>query len=92
MPETSLKDAVNQLEQCYKDCSNGGSITEWFALENDLIGGWCVSSVNKPPSEFSHGEHEIADFTLKEHAEFIAAALNHLPMILDRLRMMDGTV
>ena len=23
---------------------------EWFAHENDLVGGWCVMPVNRPPS------------------------------------------
>lgn len=46
----------------YLDC-------EWFAVENDLIGGWCVMPVNESPS---HGVPEVADFTTKELAEHIA--------------------
>lgn len=43
---------------------------EWFARENDLIGGWCVMPViDEPPS---WGVPEVADFTTREIAEHIA--------------------
>lgn len=41
----------------------------WFARENDIIGGWCVTPVDEPPS---HGVTEVASFTSKELADHIA--------------------
>ena len=46
---------------------------EWFARENDIIGGWCVMPVDESPSL---GVMEVADFTTRELAEHIAAIHN----------------
>jgi hypothetical protein len=41
----------------------------WHAMENDLIGGWCVMPLPLPPSS---GVPTIADFTAEQHARYIA--------------------
>ncbi len=42
----------------------------WHAKPNDLIGGWCVMDVDHTPA--LAGRPEIADFTIRAHAEHIA--------------------
>lgn len=46
----------------------------WYAHENDLIGGWAVMNVDKPPSECDAdaGERDVADFTNERTARHIA--------------------
>lgn len=46
---------------------------QWYARENDVIGGWCVMPVDQPPSS---GVPEVADFCTKEHAEHVAELHN----------------
>ncbi len=41
----------------------------WYAMPNDLIGGYCVMPVDEYPSQ---GVPEVADFTSRELAEHIA--------------------
>lgn len=58
----------------------------WFAVVNDLIGGWCVSTLNKPLSEHDHradgvrveenAGYVIADCYCVEDAARIARLLN----------------
>lgn len=45
----------------------------WFAVVNDLIGGWAVSHVDKPLSQqdWEQGEGEIADFCTEAVARHI---------------------
>lgn len=46
----------------------------WYVTENDLIGGWCIRTVDEPPS---HGNGiTIADFMREEDAHLCAAARN----------------
>lgn len=47
----------------------------WYAVVNDLIGGWAVATVDKPCSAHNHeaGEGEVADFVHEADARFIAA-------------------
>jgi hypothetical protein len=54
----------------------------WFPYLNDLIGGYCVMSVDKWPSEAGAGG-VVADFINTETAEAIAWMRNHLPALLD---------
>lgn len=42
----------------------------WYAKPSDLIGGWCVMDVDQTPALANRPE--IADFTRREHAEYIA--------------------
>jgi hypothetical protein len=46
---------------------------EWFALPNDLIGGWCVMPINEQPSG---GCVEVADFIDGTFAVHIAQLHN----------------
>lgn len=58
----------------------------WFARPNDLIGGWCVRTVDTPPSE---GPGEVADFIEEADANFIASAPADIAALLvevERLR------
>lgn len=50
----------------------------WYVVENDLIGGWSISNVNKPESQQDpyEGEFEIATFVIKEVAEHMAEVHN----------------
>lgn len=41
----------------------------WYALRNDVIGGWCVMPANQPPS---WGIPEVADFVSEQVASHIA--------------------
>jgi hypothetical protein len=43
--------------------------SEWFARENDLIGGWCIVPMDMPPSS---GVVTIADFIDERAARHIA--------------------
>jgi hypothetical protein len=45
----------------------------WFAQPNDLIGGWCVMPIPKPPS---CGVAEVADFCREEVARHVAELHN----------------
>ena len=42
----------------------------WYAQPNDVIGGWCVMTVNKPPGEAK--VQEVADFVTEEAARHVA--------------------
>lgn len=50
----------------------------FYAVVNDLVGGWAVSEHNKPLSQHNTpaGEHDIADFMSKTWAVRIADLLN----------------
>lgn len=46
----------------------------WYVYPNDLIGGWCITNVEKPPSEhnpYTFDEHMVADFVCKEVADHV---------------------
>lgn len=51
----------------------------WYLQPNDLIGGWCVRSVNSPPSE---DPGTVADFILEQDAAFIAAARRDVEQLI----------
>lgn len=50
----------------------------WFARSNDLIGGWCIMTADKPPSQcnFREGEIEVGCFMTEQTARRIASAHN----------------
>ena len=60
-----------------------------FAHENDMIGGWSVMNVNKPPSQANpkNDEYEVAEFTTEADAKFIAHARQD---ILDLIRYIKA--
>lgn len=82
---------VGQDEQ-YMTISKGVNVDQsgaaaghetWFAKKDDLIGGWCVMTVDLTPGELSEqpevvrAQHRcIADFTREEHAREIARLHN----------------
>jgi hypothetical protein len=46
----------------------------WYAMLDDMIGGWCVMNADKSPSEsnFVSGEWQVVRFTSKGIAQHIA--------------------
>lgn len=52
----------------------------WYAHPDDLIGGWCIMSCDKPPSQVSplggSGEYMIASFMDEDDAKYIVALHN----------------
>jgi hypothetical protein len=40
----------------------------WYAVENDLIGGWCIMPIDAPPSS---GIPDIGDFLTQEIAQHV---------------------
>jgi hypothetical protein len=48
---------------------------KWFAVQNDLVGGWMIATADKPASEH-RGEYAVADFLTREDAEFLCALRN----------------
>lgn len=54
-------------------------MTKWYAIEDDLIGGWCVMDADMPPSQATpeNGVREIANFIRREDAEKIARLHNN---------------
>jgi len=56
----------------------------WFAVQNDLVGGWMIATADKPVSEL-RGEREIADFLTREDAEFLCELRNAWPEISQAL-------
>jgi hypothetical protein len=58
---------------------------KWFAVENDLIGGWMIATADKPASE-QRGEYAVADFLTREDAEFLCVLRNAWPEVSEALR------
>ncbi|HEV2928403.1 MAG TPA: hypothetical protein VGW74_06910 [Propionibacteriaceae bacterium] len=54
----------------------------WYAVVNDLIGGWSVMNADLPPSQadFESGQVEVACFVRREDAELIARLRNADPI------------
>lgn len=48
----------------------------WYAVENDLIGGWMVATADLPASELRFDGYGIAEYASREDAEFICALRN----------------
>lgn len=64
----------------------------WYAHADDLIGGWCVRTVETPPSE---GPGEVASFIREEDARLIAHArvdLEALVAEVEQLRAKTRTL
>lgn len=50
---------------------------KWYVQPNDLVGGWCISNVDKPPSQHNHiDEFEIGDLLTEEVANYIVSIHN----------------
>jgi hypothetical protein len=66
----------------------------WFAVPNDLIGGWCVCDRPSPPSA---GGIEIADFVSEEtaghiaflHNLWLAEAKRYTAEVQDLLKLLE---
>ncbi len=54
----------------------------WFAVENDLIGGWCVRTTPDPPSV---KPGDVADLLSQEDAEFISHAREDIELLLSKV-------
>lgn len=53
----------------------------WYAVPNDLIGGWSVATVDKPVSEIdpmATRDRVLLDVVWDEHARWIVEAHNQL--------------
>ena len=61
----------------------------WYAHADDLIGGWCIRTVDTPPSE---GPGEVASFIRKEDAALIAHARADLPALVAEVEHLRATV
>jgi hypothetical protein len=61
-----LLDAADRLEELAGAASEGG----WHARPDDMIGGWCVTFEDRPPSQ---GGRQIADFVSEADARWMRA-------------------
>lgn len=67
-----------ELDALYEAATPG----TWYPKPNDLIGGWCVMNVDKPPSEVDNKtEFDVADFIPEPAARHIAALHNNYPAL-----------
>lgn len=50
----------------------------WYVQPDDMIGGWCIMTVNKPPgeSDYRSGEWQIASFMAEGVAQHVATLHN----------------
>lgn len=50
----------------------------WFAIPDDLIGGWAIMNCNKPPGQasFAAGEEQVAWGLCEEDAKHIVQIHN----------------
>ncbi|GAA1454186.1 hypothetical protein [Nocardiopsis tropica] len=60
----------------------------WYPVANDLVGGWCVSQQDAPPSQSRGGS--VADFIRREDAEWIGHARTDVPDLVARVRELEG--
>lgn len=58
----------------------------WYLQRNDLIGGWCVKTVDAPPSEVPG---EVADFVREEDARLIASAPEDLTALIEEVERLE---
>lgn len=60
---------------------------EWYVVQNDVIGGWDISTLNKPPSQYTREEIQqfptIAECTFKSVAEYIVQLHNEAVNSID---------
>jgi hypothetical protein len=59
--------------------SDGGATpAPWFVHPDDLVGGWAVMNVDKPPSQCDHraGEGEVCNFVREADARLIVELRN----------------
>lgn len=76
-----MTDPVDRLSEIRerRDAATSGP---WFARENDLIGGWCVTEVDELPSS---GAIEVADFASEFNARFVAASWADVGWLLEHI-------
>ncbi len=60
---------------------------KWYAVENDLIGGWDVANVDKPTGaqDYDEGEYAVAWGLSYEVAKRLAYLLNEFGLDPDSL-------
>lgn len=66
---------------------------KWFPVVDDLIGGWAISTVDKPESErtVTNGEDGVANFITEELARYVCGMHNRtLPRVLDVLVLEEA--
>jgi hypothetical protein len=66
----------------------GATPAPWFVHPDDLVGGWAVMNVDKPPSQCNPraGEGQICDFTSEADARLIVELRNRHAAIAAFLR------
>jgi len=67
----------------------GATAGPWYMQPNDLIGGWCVRTVDTPPSE---GPGEVASFIREEDAVFMAHARVDLPALVAEIEQLRAKI
>lgn len=60
-----------------------------FVHPEDLVGGWCVTNVDAPPSS---GARSIGTFVDRSDAQLACAMRNALPALLDTLDRQDAEI
>lgn len=68
--ETDTPDPIQALIDATQDATDG----PWFVTPEDLVGGWCVRTVDEPPS--TGRGRTVADFMRREDALLCVAARN----------------
>jgi len=61
---------------------NNALSVKWYAQPDDLIGGWCVSIIDRPPSE---GPGNIGDFMSEDIARHVVETHNRW-LFLERIK------
>lgn len=65
---------ATDLTQVLTEAAQAATDGPWFATPDDLVGGWCVRTVDAPPS--TGRGRTVADFMRREDALLCAAARN----------------
>jgi hypothetical protein len=88
---TELERLSARAEQLQK-LADKATPTPWYAVVNDLIGGWMVANVDKPAHAMDTrpggGDFGIADFCNEADAEFIAAARTAVPELAGMVKRL----
>lgn len=59
----------------------------WYGKQNDLIGGWCIGTSPKAPSETREGA-DIGDFISAEDVAFLSSARTDVPDLVEEVRRL----
>lgn len=84
-----MSDDVTQRLDEIREYSDRVRPGPWYARPNDLIGGW---SVNLTGQTVGEGAEEVASFTTKDAAEFIAHAREDVPWLLGVIARVRKTL